>query len=198
MVETPGHRRSAPRLRGRSVRPRSRPRGRCRIHEFHGGDGRAFAYGLLLRLRPQDDRFSRRSGGGRAAARGARIDLRLLVLLAKLAILNRDISGFARWVGAIAWLVDNHWDDAHPRAEDGDYAARLVAAGDARRRPGRRSAAAIRPARRNPARGRAHVSRPADRDRRSQTAGGEPRQRVRRAETSVEETFASARRSTRS
>ncbi len=53
-------------------------------------------------------------------------DLRLLVLMAKLAILNRDLSGFAHWLGAIAWLVVNHWDDAHPRAEDGDYAARLV------------------------------------------------------------------------
>jgi type VI secretion system protein ImpA len=53
-------------------------------------------------------------------------DLRLLVLMAKLAILNRDLQGFAHWLGAIAWLVVNHWDDAHPRAEDGDYAARLV------------------------------------------------------------------------
>ena len=53
-------------------------------------------------------------------------DLRLLVLMAKLAILNRDLQGFAHWLGAIAWLLANHWDDAHPRAEDGDYAARLV------------------------------------------------------------------------
>ncbi|HYA73180.1 MAG TPA: type VI secretion system ImpA family N-terminal domain-containing protein, partial [Roseiarcus sp.] len=49
-------------------------------------------------------------------------DLRLLVLMAKLAILNRDLQGFAHWLSAIAWLLVNHWDDAHPRAEDGDYA----------------------------------------------------------------------------
>lgn len=54
------------------------------------------------------------------------LDLRLLVLLAKLAILNRDIAGFARWIGAIAWLLANHWDDAHPQAEDGDFSSRLA------------------------------------------------------------------------
>jgi len=53
-------------------------------------------------------------------------DFRLLVLLAKLAILNRDLAGFARWLGASAWLIANHWDDAHPRSEGGDFAARLA------------------------------------------------------------------------
>ena len=52
-------------------------------------------------------------------------DLRLLVLLAKLAILNRDLRNFAHWLAVIAWLVAHHWDDAHPRADQGDYAARL-------------------------------------------------------------------------
>lgn len=53
-------------------------------------------------------------------------DLRLLVLMAKLAILNRDLTRFAHWLAAIAWLVANRWDGAHPRAEDGGYAARLA------------------------------------------------------------------------
>lgn len=53
-------------------------------------------------------------------------DLRLLVLLAKLAILNRDVAAFAQWIGAIAWLLAHHWEEVHPRAEEGDYAARLV------------------------------------------------------------------------
>ena len=34
-------------------------------------------------------------------------DLRLLALEAKLTILNRDIAGFARRIGAIAWLLVN-------------------------------------------------------------------------------------------
>ena len=45
--------------------------------------------------------------------------------MAKLSILNRDIKGFARWIGALAWLLGEHWEGAHPRAEGGDYSARL-------------------------------------------------------------------------
>lgn len=52
-------------------------------------------------------------------------DIRLLILLAKFALLNKDLFGFARRVGAMAWLLQNHWADAHPRAEGGDYTARL-------------------------------------------------------------------------
>ena len=53
------------------------------------------------------------------------LDVRLLVLLAKLSILNRDVAGFARWMASIAWLLRAHWDEANPRAERGDYSARL-------------------------------------------------------------------------
>jgi type VI secretion system protein ImpA len=56
-------------------------------------------------------------------------DLRLLVLKAKLTILNRDVKGFARAVASAAWLLAERWEDVHPRAEDGDYTARLVALG---------------------------------------------------------------------
>jgi type VI secretion system protein ImpA len=52
-------------------------------------------------------------------------DLRLLVLLAKFSILDRDIVGFARWVGTTAWLLNSHWEQANPRAEDGDFGLRL-------------------------------------------------------------------------
>ncbi|HEY1942573.1 MAG TPA: type VI secretion system ImpA family N-terminal domain-containing protein [Roseiarcus sp.] len=53
-------------------------------------------------------------------------DLRLLVLMAKLAILNRDVEAFGRWIGITAWLLAHRWDEVHPRAEDGDYSARLA------------------------------------------------------------------------
>jgi type VI secretion system protein ImpA len=53
-------------------------------------------------------------------------DIRLLVLLAKLAILDRDLAGFARWIGSTARLLVEHWEEAHPRDVDGDYASRLV------------------------------------------------------------------------
>jgi type VI secretion system protein ImpA len=52
-------------------------------------------------------------------------DLRLLVLLTKLSILNRDISGFAHWLAVSARLLADHWDEAHPRGEDGDFVVRL-------------------------------------------------------------------------
>ncbi|HLW89980.1 MAG TPA: type VI secretion system ImpA family N-terminal domain-containing protein [Roseiarcus sp.] len=53
-------------------------------------------------------------------------DVRLLVLLAKLAILRRDIKGFARWVSAIAQLLTRQWDEVHPRGENGDFTARMA------------------------------------------------------------------------
>jgi type VI secretion system protein ImpA len=53
------------------------------------------------------------------------LDARLLTLGAKLSALNRDVAGFARFVGNIAWLLDEHWEGAHPRAEGGDYSVRL-------------------------------------------------------------------------
>ena len=56
-------------------------------------------------------------------------DLRLFALKAKLAILSRDFKGFARAIATIAWLLENRWDEVHPRAEDGDYTARLVTLG---------------------------------------------------------------------
>lgn len=54
-------------------------------------------------------------------------DLRLLVLAAKLTILNRDVAGFAASLSAIADLLGSYWAEVHPRAMDGDFVMREVA-----------------------------------------------------------------------
>jgi type VI secretion system protein ImpA len=53
-------------------------------------------------------------------------DVRLLILLAKFAALNRDLHSFVTCVGAIAKLLDSRWDEVHPRGEAGDFAARAA------------------------------------------------------------------------
>jgi type VI secretion system protein ImpA len=47
-------------------------------------------------------------------------DLRLIIFLAKIAALSRNLAGFTTCLEAIAVLLDQHWDDVHPRLEDGD------------------------------------------------------------------------------
>jgi type VI secretion system protein ImpA len=54
------------------------------------------------------------------------LDLRLLALMAKLAILNHDVAGFAQRLGNIAWLIKEHWEAASPRAEGDDYSGRIA------------------------------------------------------------------------
>ncbi|MDP3410998.1 ImpA family type VI secretion system protein [Bosea sp. (in: a-proteobacteria)] len=54
-------------------------------------------------------------------------DLRVLVLGGKLAILNRDVPGFAACLTTIASLLAQQWETVHPRALDGDYVMREVA-----------------------------------------------------------------------
>jgi type VI secretion system protein ImpA len=54
------------------------------------------------------------------------LDLRLLALLAKLSILNRDVAGFAQRIGNVAWLVKEHWEGANPRGEGDDYSGRIA------------------------------------------------------------------------
>lgn len=53
-------------------------------------------------------------------------DMRLLVLLAKFRILDRDLAGFATALEAIAALLDDSWDDVHPCGEDGDFTLRMA------------------------------------------------------------------------
>lgn len=54
-------------------------------------------------------------------------DLRLLVLAGKLAILNRDVPGFAACLTTIATLLAEQWEGVHPRALEGDQIMREVA-----------------------------------------------------------------------
>jgi type VI secretion system protein ImpA len=53
-------------------------------------------------------------------------DLRLLATCAKLLILNRDLGGFAACIAAIAGLLQDRWDEVHPRLEDGDASLRMA------------------------------------------------------------------------
>jgi type VI secretion system protein ImpA len=54
-------------------------------------------------------------------------DVRLLTILAKFCILSRDTDGFATAVRAIHELLAQWWDEVHPRAENGQFAARMAA-----------------------------------------------------------------------
>ncbi|WP_374309048.1 ImpA family type VI secretion system protein [Methylocella sp.] len=54
-------------------------------------------------------------------------DLRLIALLAKLRILDHDLSGFVEAARAVERLCAERWEEAHPRGEDGDYVLRMAA-----------------------------------------------------------------------
>lgn len=56
-------------------------------------------------------------------------DLRLLVVRARLLILDRNLGGFAVAVAAIARWLDGFWDDVHPRAAGGDLGPRIAVLG---------------------------------------------------------------------
>lgn len=49
-------------------------------------------------------------------------DIRLLVLQARLLILNKDLAGFARNLAATAYWLEKFWDAVHPRPQPGDAA----------------------------------------------------------------------------
>jgi len=53
-------------------------------------------------------------------------DLRLVLLSAKLSILNRDLYAFADRVAEATWLLQNRWDEVHPQAEGGKFSSRLA------------------------------------------------------------------------
>ena len=54
-------------------------------------------------------------------------DLRLLALLAKIAILGRDLPSFQSCLRAMADLLTSHWSEVHPQGEGGDFGYRAVA-----------------------------------------------------------------------
>ena len=49
-------------------------------------------------------------------------DIRLLILQARLSILNKDLRGFALNLAATAYWLDKFWNDVHPRPQPGDSA----------------------------------------------------------------------------
>jgi|SRR5215468_1469787 len=51
-------------------------------------------------------------------------DLRLLILQARLHMLDRNLAGFAQSITAIAYLLERYWEAVHPRIEGGDLAMR--------------------------------------------------------------------------
>jgi type VI secretion system protein ImpA len=51
-------------------------------------------------------------------------DLRLIVFLAKISILGRDLAGFATCLEATADLLEQFWAAVHPRGEGGDLSHR--------------------------------------------------------------------------
>jgi type VI secretion system protein ImpA len=51
-------------------------------------------------------------------------DLRLLIIQARLQILDRDLAGFSASVAAVAYWLDTFWDQIHPRAMGGGMTAR--------------------------------------------------------------------------
>lgn len=54
-------------------------------------------------------------------------DIRLLTILAKFYILNRDLEGFETAIHAIRELLSERWDDVHPRGDNGVFSARMAA-----------------------------------------------------------------------
>jgi len=54
-------------------------------------------------------------------------DLRLIVYLAKISVLGRDLAAFTVCLEAIARLLEQYWPDVHPRAEDDDFSHRQYA-----------------------------------------------------------------------
>jgi len=45
-------------------------------------------------------------------------DIRLLLVRARLLILNKDLGGFALSLAAVAYWLDRFWNDVHPRPQD--------------------------------------------------------------------------------
>jgi type VI secretion system protein ImpA len=87
---------------------------------FSSEDGKPFDRSSID-LRSQVDTISPLWGRSR--------DLRLLVMRARLLILDRDLAGFATAIASIAQWLDKFWDDVHPRATGGDFGARVAALG---------------------------------------------------------------------
>lgn len=53
-------------------------------------------------------------------------DLRLLTIYGRLLALNRDIDGLSACLDAVAALLQENWDDVHPRGDEGDFMFRVA------------------------------------------------------------------------
>lgn len=53
-------------------------------------------------------------------------DVRLLVILAKLYALDRDAAGAVGCLQRLSALLEHHWAEVHPRAEEGDFSYRMA------------------------------------------------------------------------
>ena len=53
-------------------------------------------------------------------------DIRLLLLLAKFSIIDRDLDSFVKLVSAVATLLDTQWGNVYPRDEDDGFGIRLA------------------------------------------------------------------------
>ena len=56
-------------------------------------------------------------------------DIKLLSVLARFLILGNDFAGFVTVIEAMGQLLDQHWDEVHPRFEGGTFAMRGAAIG---------------------------------------------------------------------
>jgi len=54
-------------------------------------------------------------------------DVRLLLLLARFLVLDRDLAGFAATLEVISQLLEAYWEQVHPRAEAGSFSMRAAA-----------------------------------------------------------------------
>ena len=52
-------------------------------------------------------------------------DIRLLIMQARLQILNHDLAGFAVSVAAAAYWLDAFWDQVHPRPEGSEVIGKI-------------------------------------------------------------------------
>ncbi len=70
--------------------------------------------------------FKTQYAGIAALSRRTR-DLRLIALLAKFRILDRDLAGFVAAVEILSALLEQFWEGVHPQGEDGDFFLRMGA-----------------------------------------------------------------------
>ena len=82
--------------------------------------------GNIRRFDPKVHDLAARIEDGKAFASRTH-DLRLMVLLAKLSVLDRDVEGFKACIGAIVECLEREGEGVHPRAEGDDVSYRQMA-----------------------------------------------------------------------